>query len=688
MDGAGGAVRRDRPRRDAARDRRLRDLPRAALARRVDAGTDADGTRRDRGPDLGARHGRRRLPGQAVRVQRAARAAAGDRPARAGGAADRAPRRRPAARSRRPTAPGAATRSSTSPPRSSCSSRSSCAGPGEALSRVQLLDAAWDIAFESHSNVVDVYVRYLREKIDRPFAERSLETVRGVGYRLSETADMSRLPIRIRLTLPFAVAMAAVLAALGGFVYLRVGSTLLSSTDQTCSPRPRRQRCASTGASRRSTSTLRAASGSPRCSTRAARSCSRSPPGCRRSSTSGRRARVAGGGSLRAEHRRHGSERAVAPARDPGHSRRLAPCARSRELARRSRASRSSGFARSSSSPRPLALLLAALAGYALAGAALRPVEEMRRKAANISAATPGSRLPVPVGEGRDPAPRRDAERHARAARDRVRARAALRRRREPRAPHAALTAQDRARAGASPSAVAGRARGCTSLGRRGDRPPDCARRRPAPDRPVRSRAACPSTPSRSTPATCSPPWRERFSAAPPSSGGGSRSRDDDVAFEGDPKRVEQALGNLVENGLVHGAGTVTLRRSRRDQRVELTCPTRGPGFPEGSRRARSTGSAAPTRRAPKRQRARPRDRRGDRASARREPRASARAPTSGSRCRSGTESRRAKAAALAYFESLSSADWSDCSNACSCRSRPRRAGRSRSGRVRNSCRR
>ena len=55
---------------------------------------------------------------------------------------------------------------------------------GETLSRVQLLDAAWDIAFESHSNVVDVYVRYLREKIDRPFRRSSLETVRGVGYRL------------------------------------------------------------------------------------------------------------------------------------------------------------------------------------------------------------------------------------------------------------------------------------------------------------------------------------------------------------------------------------------------------------------------------------------------------------------------------------------------------------------------
>jgi len=56
--------------------------------------------------------------------------------------------------------------------------------PGVVLSRIQLLDGAWDLAFESRSNVVDVYVRYLREKIDRPFRRESLETVRGVGYRL------------------------------------------------------------------------------------------------------------------------------------------------------------------------------------------------------------------------------------------------------------------------------------------------------------------------------------------------------------------------------------------------------------------------------------------------------------------------------------------------------------------------
>jgi two-component system OmpR family response regulator len=58
--------------------------------------------------------------------------------------------------------------------------------PGQVLSRFQLLEHAWDFAFESRSNVVDVYVRYLREKLDRPFGRSSFETVRGAGYRLRE----------------------------------------------------------------------------------------------------------------------------------------------------------------------------------------------------------------------------------------------------------------------------------------------------------------------------------------------------------------------------------------------------------------------------------------------------------------------------------------------------------------------
>jgi two-component system OmpR family response regulator len=56
--------------------------------------------------------------------------------------------------------------------------------PGHVLSRAQLLEAAWDLGYEQRSNIVEVYIRGLREKLDRPFGVRSIETVRGVGYRL------------------------------------------------------------------------------------------------------------------------------------------------------------------------------------------------------------------------------------------------------------------------------------------------------------------------------------------------------------------------------------------------------------------------------------------------------------------------------------------------------------------------
>jgi len=56
--------------------------------------------------------------------------------------------------------------------------------PGEVLSRLHLLEHAWDFAYDARSNVVDVYIRRLRRKIDEPFGRRSLETVRGAGYRL------------------------------------------------------------------------------------------------------------------------------------------------------------------------------------------------------------------------------------------------------------------------------------------------------------------------------------------------------------------------------------------------------------------------------------------------------------------------------------------------------------------------
>jgi two-component system OmpR family response regulator len=58
--------------------------------------------------------------------------------------------------------------------------------PGQVLTRTQILEHVWDFGFEGDSNVVDVYIRYLREKVDRPFGLETIETVRGSGYRLRE----------------------------------------------------------------------------------------------------------------------------------------------------------------------------------------------------------------------------------------------------------------------------------------------------------------------------------------------------------------------------------------------------------------------------------------------------------------------------------------------------------------------
>jgi two-component system OmpR family response regulator len=56
--------------------------------------------------------------------------------------------------------------------------------PGDVFSRLDLIEQAWDIAYESRSNIVEVYIGRLRRKLDEPFGTHSLQTVRGVGYRL------------------------------------------------------------------------------------------------------------------------------------------------------------------------------------------------------------------------------------------------------------------------------------------------------------------------------------------------------------------------------------------------------------------------------------------------------------------------------------------------------------------------
>lgn len=55
---------------------------------------------------------------------------------------------------------------------------------GEVVSRTRILEHVWDFTYDGDSNVVDVYIGYLRAKIDRPFGRHSIQTVRGAGYRL------------------------------------------------------------------------------------------------------------------------------------------------------------------------------------------------------------------------------------------------------------------------------------------------------------------------------------------------------------------------------------------------------------------------------------------------------------------------------------------------------------------------
>ena len=60
--------------------------------------------------------------------------------------------------------------------------------PDEVVTRQMILEHVWDFAHDGISNVVDVYIRYVREKIDRPFGCETIETVRGVGYRFRPTS--------------------------------------------------------------------------------------------------------------------------------------------------------------------------------------------------------------------------------------------------------------------------------------------------------------------------------------------------------------------------------------------------------------------------------------------------------------------------------------------------------------------
>ena len=203
---------------------------------------------------------------------------------------------------------------------------------------------------------------------------------------------MTRLPIRVRLTLAFALAMAVVLAALGGFVYLRVGNTLISSVDQSLRAQARE---ASTRTPReRGLVDTDAAGGTTLAQLFDAQGAvvRATSPGIDRLLSPADARRAAAGESL---------FRTVRLTNPGGDWRVLAvPTAGNRQAVAvaRSLQPRAETLHRLSSElliALPLGLLLASLAGYLLAAAALRPVEAMRRRAASITAASPDV-LPVP----------------------------------------------------------------------------------------------------------------------------------------------------------------------------------------------------------------------------------------------------------------------------------------------------
>ena len=175
---------RHRARRDDARPRRRRRRAPAARRRRRRARVHPVRARRGRGPRGRAAGRRRRLPGQAVRDRRADRA-----PARAA-APPRTRQRRPARR-RRPrrstraaTSPRAAGATSSRRGASSSCSRPSPATPARCCRATSCCDQVWGYAVDVETNVVDVFVGYVRRKLEAGGEPRILHTVRGIGWVL------------------------------------------------------------------------------------------------------------------------------------------------------------------------------------------------------------------------------------------------------------------------------------------------------------------------------------------------------------------------------------------------------------------------------------------------------------------------------------------------------------------------
>jgi signal transduction histidine kinase len=388
---------------------------------------------------------------------------------------------------------------------------------------------------------------------------------------------VSRIPIRLRLTLAFTVVMAAVLAGMSYFVYARVGSALLSSIDQ--SLHSEAGDVARLGHGRPD---LDAASGGG--IAQVIRSDQRivisDPPGLPRLLAGRPLASVVDGRSATRSATLPGLQGSWRVLTLPT-TVRGSPAALVVAKSLNSRNDTLDHLVAGLLVAGSLALALAAVAGYGLAAAALRPVEAMRRKAKAISASTPGARLP-------EPASRDEISRLAETLNEMLgRLESALAHERrfvadashELRTPLALLKAE---------IDVALRRR------RTHDELEDALRSaseetdrltRLAEDLLLIARSDAGALPIRREQVPASEVLdvvAGRFARL-----AAAKGREVEVAppnglvLDADPVRIEQALGNLVDNALSYGDGTIRLSARRSGDLVELHVVDEGPGFPD-----------------------------------------------------------------------------------------------------------
>ena len=384
---------------------------------------------------------------------------------------------------------------------------------------------------------------------------------------------MSRLPIRLRLTLAFAVAMAVVLAVMGGIVYVRLGSTLMASIDQTLSSQS-----------------------------------NEAIAGVRQGKAELTDPDVAGGTTLAEVVRPDGTVVRSAPAGLPplalptlaagrrqltsttltsprGHWRVLAVhpvglaatvvVARSLEPRRESL----DRLLRELLVAVPLALVLASLGGYLLASAALRPVEAMRRRAAAVTADSP-TRLPVP----------RSGDEVSRLAEtlnemlDRLHASLEHERRFVADASHELRTPLALLRTELDLALRRPRSRDELTAALRSAAVETERLTRLAEDLLLIARVDRGTLPLRREEVDVEDVLEtvaSRFARRAETVGASVVVAPTDTRIDADPERIEQALANLVDNALAHGAHSVVVSARRNDHAVELHVADDGDGFPE-----------------------------------------------------------------------------------------------------------